>query len=191
MAYRTIAAVHALRITLRADRDFAELGPFLGEEEIATLASEINPSAAILHRLGRDIGTAFEKGWLDAHHATLLEQTVVQITDVVGACERIKNTPTPISYVLFIHRAVAIYCFLLPFGVLDTVKALTPVVVFFVSYALFSLDAIGDELDDPFRRTPNGLPLSTIARNIEIFVRTRLGEKDLPAKIQPVDGVVY
>jgi ion channel-forming bestrophin family protein len=191
MAYRTIAAVHALRITLRGDKDYGDLRPFLGEDEIATLAGEINPPAAILHRLGRDIGTAFEKGWLDSHHASLLEQTVVQITDVVGACERIKNTPTPISYVLFIHRAVAIYSFLLPFGVLDTVKALTPVVVFFVSYALFSLDAIGDELDDPFRRTPNGLPLTTLARNIEIFVRCRLGESDLPEKIQPVDGVVY
>jgi ion channel-forming bestrophin family protein len=191
MAYRAIASVHALRISLRGETSFEELAPFLPADEVASLASEINPAAAILHRLGDDIGTAFEKGWVDSHHAFLLEQTVVQITDVVGGCERIKNTPTPISYVLFIHRAVAFYCFLLPFGVLETVKSLTPVVAFFVSYALFSLDAIGDELDDPFRRTPNGLPLSTLARNIEIFVRCRLGEKELPPKLQPHDGVVY
>jgi ion channel-forming bestrophin family protein len=191
MAYRIIAAVHALRLCLRNEKDYADLRPFLSAEEVSALAHETSPASVIVHRLGRDLGTAFDRGWIDAMHLPVMEQSLVAITDVIGACERIKNTPTPISYVLFIHRAVAFYCFLLPFGVLDTVKALTPVVVFFVSYALFSLDAIGDELDDPFRRTRNGLPLSTLARAIEIFIRRRLGETDVPKPLEPVDGVLY
>jgi putative membrane protein len=191
MAYRVIAAVHALRLTLRGEKDLAALRPFLSAEEISALGQEASPASAIVHRVGRDLGVAFDRGWIDAMHVPVMEQSLVAITDVIGACERIKNTPTPISYVLFIHRAVAFYCFLLPFGVLDTVKSLTPVVVFFVSYALFSLDAIGDELDDPFRRTRNGLPLSTLARAIEIFIRRRLGETDVPAPLEPVDGVLY
>jgi putative membrane protein len=119
-----------------------------------------------------------------------METTLVGLTDVVGGCERIKNTPTPLSYLIFIHRAVAFYCFLLPFGVAETVHSLTPLVVFFVSYALFSLDAIGDELDDPFRGTDNALPIAAIARNIEIEARTRLGETDRPLPLAPEDGVL-
>jgi putative membrane protein len=190
MAYRIIAAVHALKHCLRGEKELVDLRPFLSAEEIAALGGEASPAAAIIHRVGRDVGVAFDKGWIQPIHVPVLEQSLVAITDVIGACERIKSTPTPISYVLFIHRAVAFYCFLLPFGVNETVKTLTPVVVFFVSYALFSLDAIGDELDDPFRVTKNGLPLATLARNIEIFIRRRLGDSDVPAPLQPIDGVL-
>lgn len=191
MAYRIIAVVHALRITLRRENDLDSLRPLLSAEEIADLKDEASPASVIVHRVGRDLAKAYDRGWIAEHHVSIMEQTLVSITDVIGACERIKNTPTPISYVLFIHRAVAFYCFLLPFGVNETVKSFTPVVVFFVSYALFSLDAIGDELDDPFRPTRNGLPIASIARNIEIFIRRRLGETDIPAPLQPVDRVLY
>ncbi|MBS2020698.1 MAG: hypothetical protein JST00_48040 [Deltaproteobacteria bacterium] len=188
--HRLAAFAHALRMHLRGERRLEELAPLLSAEEIASLAEEPSPPAAIVHRLGRDLRTAYEREWLESRHVQVVEGSLVALTDVLGACERIKGTPTPISYVIFIHRAVAFYCFLLPFGVFDTVKELTPVVVFFVSYALFSLDAIGDELDDPFRPTPNGLPLDTISKNIEIYVRRRLGETKLPEAPRPVDGVL-
>lgn len=190
MTYRLVGFVHALRIHLRGERTLGELAPFLDEEELASLEVEPSPPAAILHRLGTDLRTAYEREWLESRHVPVLEASLVALTDVLGGCERIKNTPTPISYVIFIHRAVAFYCFLLPLGVFESVKSLTPVVVFFVSYALFSLDAIGDELDDPFRVNPNALPLGALSRNVEIYARRRLGEKDVPAAITPVDGVL-
>ena len=188
--YRLIAFVHALRKHLRRDRDLEELKPLLDEAEIAQLSEETSPPAAILHRLGGDVRTAGEKQWLESRHATILEGSLVSLTDALGGCERIKNTPTPISYLIFIHRAVALYCFLLSFGVADTVHSLTPIVVFFVSYALFSMDALGDELDNPFRTSANTLPIAFIARNIEIELRRRLGEKDLPKPLAPHNGVL-
>ena len=190
VTYRLIGFVHALKLHLRGERDLTELAPFVDPSELDALATEPSPPAALLHRLGGDLRVAGERGWLVERHAPVLEATLVSLTDVVGGCERIKNTPTPMSYLVFIHRAVAFYCFILPFGVQDTVHALTPVVVFFVSYALFSLDAIGDELDDPFRTSPNALPIATIARSIEIYARRRLGETDLPAPLSPRDGVL-
>lgn len=188
--HRLAAFAHALRMHLRSEKKWDELATLLGADEIAALKDEPSPPAAIVHRLGRDIRTAYEREWLESRHVPVLEASLVSLTDVLGACERIKSTPTPISYVIFIHRAVAFYCFLLPFGVFDTVKQATPLVVFFVSYALFSLDAIGDELDDPFRPTPNGLALGTISTNIEIYVRRRLGEKKLPSAPKAIDGVL-
>jgi ion channel-forming bestrophin family protein len=192
MIYGCIAVSRSLAKHLRGERDLDALKPLLDDDEIAKLKKEGSPPSAILHRLGKDVREAYERGWVDSRYANMLENSLVSLTDVLGGCERIKNTPTPISYLIFIHRAVALFCFLLPFGVADTVHNLTPVVVFFVSYALFSMDAIGDEIDNPFRQSENTLPLSTIARNIEIELRRRLGEKeeDLPKPLPAKHGVL-
>lgn len=191
VAYRLVAFAIALRMHLRREHGYDELRPFLSPRELEELPHEASPPAAILHRIGLDLRDAGAAGWLHSRHAPLLETTLVQLTDVVGGCERIKNTPTPISYIIFIHRAVAAYALLLPFGLVDTIHGLTPVVVFFISYAFFSLDAIGDELDDPFRGTENGLPLATIARSIEIYARRRLGEDNLPKPLTAKSGVLH
>ncbi len=193
--YRLIAFAHALCKHLRRERELDDLKPLLqaagqSDDEVVRLSEEASPPAAILYRLGGDVRTAGEKGWLESRHAPMLDASIGSLTDVLGGCERIKSTPTPISYLIFIHRAVAIYCLLLPFGVADTVHQLTPLVVFFVSYALFSMDAIGDELDDPFKSSANTLPIAFIARNVEIEIRRRLGEKDLPQPLAPRDGVL-
>lgn len=187
---RLIAFVRALRMHLRREPSYGDLAPLLGAEEVRLLEQETTPPSAILHRLGEPLRVAQERGWLRSRNAVILEGTLVALTDVLGGCDRIKKTPTPMSYLVFIHRAVAFFCFLLPFGVADTVHGATPLVVFFVSYALFSLDAIGDELDDPFRVGKNTLPIAAIARDIEIEARRRLGETDLPGRLLPVDGVL-
>jgi ion channel-forming bestrophin family protein len=186
---RVIAFAYALRMHLRGETDRSELAPLLDADEIAGLSGEPSPPAAVLHRLGAELREARERKWLRSRHAHVLEASVVTLTDVLGGCERIKGTPTPVSYLIFVHRAVAFYCFLLPFGVADSVHALTPVVVFFVSYALFSLDAIGEELDDPFRASQGTLPIASISRAIEIYARRRLGD-ETPEPLGPVGGVL-
>lgn len=190
VAYRVVAFALAMRMHLRRERAFAELSTLLPEGEAEALANEPSAPAALLHGLGLELRAAMDAKILRSRHAPVLESTLSALTDVVGGCERIKNTPTPISYIIFIHRAVAVYALLLPFGLVDTVHGLTPVVVFFISYAFFSLDAIGDELDDPFKVSDNTLPIATIARNVEIYVRKRLGETDLPAPLAPRGGVL-
>ena len=111
------------------------------------------------------------------------------MTDIQGACERIKSTPIPFSYSVLIHRIVAIYCFLLPFGFVETIHWLTPVVVLFISYAFFGLDAVGDELEKPFGLDPNDLPLSAISRTIEGNLRWAIGEP-VPKPFEPRNGIL-
>ena len=78
----------------------------------------------------------------------------------------------------------------LPFGLMSPLGALMPVVVLMVAYAFFGLDAIGDELENPFGYDPNDLPLNGITRMIEINLRERLKETDLPAPIEPKNQVL-
>jgi len=132
---------------------------------------------------------ARRKRWIHALHVPVIEGSLTAMTDIQGACERIKSTPIPYSYTVLMHRLVAMYCLLLPFGLQDAAGWATPVVVLCISYALFGLDAIGDEVEQPFGVDPNDLPLSSISRTIEGNLRRRIGEPP-PKKYAPRNGII-
>ena len=123
-------------------------------------------------------------------HLPVLEASLTEITTVQGACERIKSTPIPGSYTILIHRIVALYCLGLPFGIVSSVGLMTPVVVAIVAYAFYGLDAVGTEIENPFGTDENDLPLSALSRMIEVNLRQRLGESELPELLRPVDGIL-
>jgi putative membrane protein len=108
----------------------------------------------------------------------------------LGGCERIHGTPIPFAYILLLHRTVYVYCLLLPFCLIGSVGWVTPLMVGVLSYTFFGLDALGDQIENPFDRLPNDLPLDAMCRAIEIGLGELLGEHDLPSPLQPVDGVL-
>lgn len=187
---RIIAYTHALRLHLRDSRDYSDLKPFLDAEEIDALTGESNPPIALLHRMGERYRDAFDAGHVHAMHLPVLEASLTELAGVQGGCERIKATPIPFIYNILMHRIVAVYCFTLPFGLVEKVGLFTPVVVALVSYAFFGLDAVGDEIEDPFGEHANDLPLSAITRMIEVNLRQRLGETDLPPLLKPVESIL-
>ena len=130
---------------------------------------------------------AWSRGWIHPLHVSVLEQSLNTLTDVQGGCERIKSSRIPFSYTTLTHRIVAFYCYGLPFGLVRDLGMLTPVVVLVVSYAFFGLDTIGDEIEQPFGTDDNDLPLDAMARLIEVNLRQRIGETDLPPLLTPVD----
>ena len=192
LVYRVIAYVHALRLHLRDQDRLEELAPFLSEKETAELKPELNRPIALLQRIGAELRRAYDAGMIHAMHLPVLEQSLTELAGVQGGCERIKATPIPFSYNILLHRIVFVYCFTLPFGLVDLpgMGPYTPAVVLLVSYAFFGLDAVGDEIENPFGEDPNDLPLSSITRMIETNLRQRLGETDLPEPVKPVRGVL-
>jgi ion channel-forming bestrophin family protein len=190
LVYRTIAFVHALRHHLRDESVLDELGPYLPKADVDELKGQPNIPVLILQRLAERVADARREGRIHTYHAVLLEQSLQTFTDIQGACERIKSTPIPYSYTVLMHRVVAVYCVLLPFGLADTLHYMTPLVVMFISYCFFGLDAIGDEIAQPFGNDRNDLPLTTISRNIERVLRMQLGEKALPPALLPQNNVL-
>jgi len=191
MVYRVIAYTHALRLHLRDQDRLEELAPFLSATEIEALQGELNRPIAILQSMAFRLRDAWQRGWIQTYHLPVLEQSITVLTDLQGGCERIKSTPIPLSYTSLIHQIVAIYCIALPFGIVKTVGVFTPVVVGIVAYAFYGLDAIGDEIENPFGTDPNDLALSTISRMIEVNLRQRLGETDLPPLLKPKLGNLH
>ncbi len=184
-----IAYAHAFRHHLRDTSPFEALEHIIGVEETRRFRGQENVPYAMLQRMGELLVEARRKRWIHAFHVPVLEGALTAMTDIQGACERIKGTPIPYSYTVLMHRIVAVYCALLPFGLMDTVRWATPFVVLAISYCFFGLDAIGDELEQPFGTDINDLPLKGISRTIERNLRERLGEK-VPPPVEPERGVI-
>ena len=91
-------------------------------------------------------------------------------TDICGACERIKNTPIPFSYSVFIKKFIFFYIMTLPFGYVFQLGFYVIPVVAFIFYVLASLELIAEEIEDPFGGDENDVPTETLAQNIHRHV---------------------
>jgi putative membrane protein len=129
-------------------------------------------------------------GHLDARLAAEMDVSLSALTAVAAGCERIRNTPIPFAYTLLLHRTASLYCFLLPFGLVDAIGYMTPFVVAIVAYTFFGLDALGDEIEEPFGLAMNHLPLDALCRTVEINLLEALGERKLPEPLLPVRSVL-
>jgi putative membrane protein len=186
LIYRVIAFTHALRLSLRNELgDGRELAALLSPEELALLPAQRNVPLFISEQISARIAQVRALGVLRHRDVHLLENLVSDLTDVQGGCERIRATPIPWSYTVLMHSIVATYCFALPFGLVGTTGLLTPIVVALIAYAFLGLDAVGDELEQPFGKEDNDLPLTAISRMVEINLRQLLGEEQLPALHTP------
>ena len=183
---RAIAYAHALRHRLRGDTGGnADVAPWIAPAEWERVRTQSNVPYALMLEMGADLGECLRTGRLDACLAPSIDTSFSAMTAVAASCERIRGTPIPFSYTLLLHRTAYLYCFLLPFGLVDTIGYLTPLVSAIVAYTFFGLDALGDELEEPFRASDNGLPLEALCRTIEIDLRTALGDRDLPPPLLP------
>jgi len=190
MVYHVMAYVHALRHHLRDTEPYADLERFLPKEEVARLRIERNVPVAIIQTMADELAAGWRGGWIHSFHLPSLEAQLTSLTNIQGGCERIKATPIPMSYTLLTHRIVGVYTFTLPFALVSSTGWMTPFASLLVAYAFFGLDAIGGQIEAPFDTDPNDLPLSALSTTIEIGLRQRLGETDLPANPAPVDHIL-
>jgi len=100
----------------------------------------------------------------------ILNTELQSFTDICGACERIKNTPIPFSYSVFIKKFVFFYIMTMPVGFVFSLGYWVVPVVVFVFYVLASLELIAEEIEDPFDGDINDLPTDKIAANIKKHV---------------------
>jgi putative membrane protein len=110
-----------------------------------------------------------------------MESSLDGLSLALGSCERIANTPLPFAYSVILHRSVYLYCALLPFGLVDSIGLMTPLVVTFVSYTFFALEALSDEIENPFGMEANDLALDAMVSGINASLREMLGEIPPPA----------
>jgi ion channel-forming bestrophin family protein len=114
---------------------------------------------------------------VDENELLILNEDIRQLSDITGACERIKNTPIPYSYAIFLKKFIFFYVMTLPFAFISTLSYLAIPVVMFIFYVLASLEIIAEEIEDPFGEDTNDLPMQKLSENIQIAVRDIFSKK--------------
>jgi putative membrane protein len=112
------------------------------------------------------INLLYRDGTITGHQLLLLNNEIQSFLEICGGCERIKNTPIPYSYSVFIKKFIFFYIVTLPLGFALTLGYLTIPVVAFISYVLGSLEMIAEEIEDPFGKDENDLPMQRMSDNI-------------------------
>ncbi len=180
--------VHALRSRLRGADEIAAAQPWLDGR--TGLQNAPNVTDAVLRLVGEDCAILAEQHVISEWRYTVLEARLQGLSGAQAACERIRNTPLPFAYTLLIHRTTYLFCCLLPFGLAAQLSWATPPLVAIVSYTFFGLDALGDELEDPFGQEENDLPLDALTRMVEREILAALGSTELPEPLSAVDFVL-
>ncbi|MVT64941.1 bestrophin [Bradyrhizobium pachyrhizi] len=176
-----------LTARLRGGDELAAIKPW---SDGGIASSVPNPTSALLSQIGTHCLILMKRGRIDPIHYAVLEGQLTALSDVQGGCERIASTPVPFAYSLLLHRTALIFCVTLPFALAGSLDWWTLLPVLLVAYTFFGLDALGHELEAPFGLEPNALPLDAMGRAIEREMLSLLGERDLPAPLEPCHNVL-
>ncbi len=104
---------------------------------------------------------------LKNEHLLYINSELTSFTDNCGACERIKNTPIPYSYNIFLKKIIFIYCMSLPIFFASELGYTSVAISMIVLYVFASIELIAEEIEDPFGADDNDLPLDEICNRIK------------------------
>ncbi len=187
--HRQAAYAHALRLHLRGHLEQMDgVQPLLNAEEFAKVRAAQNVPLKVLTLQAEQLAALRKSGALTEYSHVAIDHTLTVITDVQGACERIKNTPLPRQYDFFPRVFYWLYLVLLPFALVSELGYRTIVLAVPIAFLFGVLEGIGRLNEDPFDNRITDTPMSALSRTIEINLRELNGESPLPAPLQPVDG---
>ncbi|MBK8636365.1 MAG: hypothetical protein IPN72_23595 [Saprospiraceae bacterium] len=121
----------------------------------------------IVDTMQKKIIQLYNQEVIDGYQLMILDKEVATYMDICGACERIKNTPIPFTYSSFIKKFIFIYTFTLPFGFAFTLGYFAVPIVMFIFYVLASLELIAEEIEEPFGKDVNDLPMGKMSLTIK------------------------
>lgn len=159
---------------LRGEDDLGRLSSLLSASERAALEGVRARPQVVSTWITSRLARLAEAGALPETRLFAMDQNLLALTDSLAGCERILRTPVPFAYAQHIKIFVVLFCFTAPFTMADAMGWATPVAAGLLAFALFGIDEIGVEIEDPFGTDPNDLPVDAIGDGIESATRAML-----------------
>ncbi|WP_224247173.1 bestrophin family protein [Hyalangium gracile] len=147
---------------LRGVRNLGPIAAQLPPGDVQQVAAAQHATLAVAWRMSEALAEGRRRGYYNEYTQMALDQNVQLLIDYVGGCERIHRTPMPFAYMVHLRRALVLYCYSLPFALVDSFGWLAVVATFLVSYVFLGIEEIGVEIEDPFGVDENDLPLEQI-----------------------------
>ncbi|MBV6646654.1 MAG: hypothetical protein KI790_14450 [Cyclobacteriaceae bacterium] len=180
-----------LKSTLEED-----LQTLLSKEERDIVLKKTNQPAAIMTLQSAHLRKLKEQGLIWEFSFLELESKLSDLIAHQGKSERIKNFPYPRQFATIGYDFVNMFILLLPFGVIpefaeiggEFAEDFPQIAKYFVwlgipftamvSWIFNTMQRIGTVGENPFEGSANDVPISTMARGIEIDLREMLGEDE-------------
>jgi putative membrane protein len=162
---------YALRDHLRDDARAEDLPAFGSVDRRALLTAQNRP--LYLHSfLVRHLQELRSHGVLTDEQLLYLNGELFSLIDITGACERIKNSPIPFSYSLFLKKIIFVYVITMPIAFSFDFSYWAVPAVMIIFYAFASLELISEEVEEPFGTEANDLPTDELADKIRADILT-------------------
>lgn len=181
--------VHEHAISLRDD-----IVDYVPPEDLDCVLSKANPAAQMIGRQSKNLRRLRERGLIDNFRHMEMQKLLTELITLQGKAERIKNFPYPRQYATLNWLFLWIFLLLMPVGMLHQFDSMgeelasshswlgqhfvwfsIPLTVT-VMWIFHTLERIGRVGENPFEGSPNDVPITTMARGIEIDLRELLGE---------------
>lgn len=140
----------------------------LTDEEIQILLPKKHVPLAIVQLIQERIQKLNSEGKISNEDYIRLDTNLNKFMDSLGACERIKATPIPYSYSLFIKKFIVLYVTTLPLAFVTIFGYWSAFIATFVFYILVSMEVLAEEIEDPFGSDANDLPTDQLAERIKL-----------------------
>lgn len=172
-----------------------ELSAYLSSEEIKMLDQKTNTAAQILRMQSERLQALRNENHFEDFRHMELHQLIVSFYTDQGKSERIKNFPFPRQYASTAVWLTVVFCAFVPLGLLDVAKSIDgwlfwacPSISALIIWIFFLMEKIGDYSENPFEGTYNDVPITSIARGIEIDMREMINDERIPKPIEAENG---
>ena len=167
---------------------------YLSSGEIEHIGDKSKKATALLYLQSQHLRRLKERGLIWEFSFLELENLLEELFTLQGKSERIKNFPYPRQYATLSHIFVRLFLVLIPFATVPAFGAigksldhdwptLAPLFVWIavpfitiIAWIFHTMERIGRVGENPFEGSANDVPISTIARGIEIDLRQMLDE---------------
>jgi putative membrane protein len=169
-----------------------ELLGFIDDKECDLYKNAANIATQILVTQTRRLEEEHTKGNIDLFKQLEIQKLINSFYDEQGKSERIKNFPFPRQYASTALWMTLIFALLMPFGMLDIMTGfdvnrlwMTVPLTAMTIWMFFLMEMIGDYSENPFEGSYNDVPITAIARTIEIDLREMIRDENIPKPIGP------
>ena len=187
---RHCAWCYVLGDALRGQDVSGRLHEFLSPTDARQVLRFDNKPNALLLGHGLAIRRLYDQGRLTDFQMVQLSTTLTALTDSMGRCERIKNTTFPRTYTFNMQVFIYLFAAILPFCFDADLYYLDVPLVTLISAAFLLIEKSAIQLQDPFENKPTDTSMTSIARTIEINLKTMTNYEPVPVKIVTEDYYV-
>jgi putative membrane protein len=172
-----------------------QLRNYLSEAELDELEEATNTATQILRIQSKRLQALRDEGYFEDFRHMEFHQLIARFYNDQGAAERIKNFPFPRQYASTALWLTVVFSVFVPFGLVDVFKGysqwllwLSPLFSALITWVFFLMEKIGDYSENPFEGTYNDVPITSIARGIEIDLREMINDEHIPEAVQAENG---